>query len=87
MIPSDALAVDGSARRLTSLVVVPGIGSTIGAEVGGRGVADSAGVEVEGRVAVTNSGVGRTGVEGGIAQPAAQKKITDQRKNPFRMSQ
>ena len=86
IVPSDGLAVDGSTRTLTSLIVVPATGSTVGAAVGGSDVADAARGGVDGRVAVTNSSVGRAGVVGGVTQPTVEKMITDHRKISFRMS-
>lgn len=69
IVPSDWLAVDVFARTLTSLVVVPGTGATVGAIVGGSGVCVGAGVGDEGRVAVMNSGMEAVGAARVASQP------------------
>lgn len=72
--PSARLAVEVSSRRLTSLVVTPGIGTMVGARVGGGEAAVNAGVRVGGRVAVTNAGPGMEGVVGDESQPAQMSR-------------
>lgn len=55
--PRVALVVDGSARTLTCVLVVPAIGAMVGSSVGGGGVNVDSGAEVGGNVAVRNAGV------------------------------
>jgi hypothetical protein len=86
MVPSEALAVEGSARTLTSLVVVPGMGALVGAGVGGSAVTVKAGVADAGRVAVTNSGRESAGVDVTSIQPAAKKLDMTQAIKKFRMT-
>jgi len=60
---------------LTSEVVVPAMGETVGVIVGGINVAVAMGAAVMGSVAVTNSGSGRTGVTGLASQPVHNSTI------------
>jgi len=57
---------------LTSLVVVPGIGSIVGAAVGGDAVRVDGGAALGGKVAVTKSGNTTSGVEGLASQPESK---------------
>jgi hypothetical protein len=57
MIPITLLFVDGSARTLTWVVVVPSTGGRVGTGLGGSGVCVACGVDKAGSVAVGNSGV------------------------------
>src|SRR5512132_586092 len=54
MIPKTLLAVDGSARTLIWVDVVPSTGATVGCGGGGRGVSVTLGLKVTGSVEVTS---------------------------------
>jgi len=58
MIPSTFPAVDGSARTLICVDVVPSTGAIVGWGGGGSGVSEGRGVKVGDRIEVTGNAVG-----------------------------
>ena len=78
--PKDELTVDVSARTLTSDVVVPVIGSDVGAIVSFDGIS-VVGVTVNaivagtGNVAVTNSGIVTVGVDKDASHPVHKRRM------------
>lgn len=58
IIPSTSLAVDGSARTLTCVEVIPSTGVVVGVDRGGRGVPVGSGDSVGNGVSVRMKGVG-----------------------------
>ena len=78
-VPNDGLAVDVSARTLTSEVVVPLTGAFVGAMVAsemviGISVEKEIAVAVTGKVAVTNSGAETVGVKREASHPVQNKR-------------
>ena len=64
-----ALAVDGSARTLTCVVVIPSSGSAVGGRVGGANVSVAGGNELGGKVTVMTKSVGVEELEGEKFKP------------------
>jgi hypothetical protein len=58
MMPRTVLTVDGSARTLTCVEVIPSTGANVGVGGDGSGVSVDCGVIDEERVAVSRTGVG-----------------------------
>ena len=56
--PRTVLTVDGSARTLTCVDVIPSTGTSVGVGGAGRGVSVGCGVIDGGRIAVSKAGVG-----------------------------
>lgn len=76
IIPSTLLAVDGSARTLIWVDVVPSTGATVGAGGGGSGVSDGTWVRVTGNVDVTGAAVAVDIISLRIGAPQAVLKKT-----------